>query len=312
MGAGRRRRLVAVPVLLLVTWVVGGCSDDGGGASSAVVASSSVIGDIVTQVIGDCAEVEVLAPTGADMHAFEPSARQAAALREAGLVVANGLGLEAGLDPVLDAAISDGVEVLRIAPEVDPIPFGAGGADGELDPHVWMDPSRMARAAELIGDAAVEHVGCDDATIGRRVDSYVAELEALDESVHELVATVPEARRLLVTNHDSMGYFAERYGFEILGVVIPGGSTLAEPGPAAIADLAATIREAGVPAIFAETSYSTALADSLTSEVGTDVEVVELYTESLGEPGSGADSYTGMIATDAERIVTALGGGGQG
>ncbi len=134
--------------------------------------SSSVLRDVVAQVVGDCAEVEVLAPTGTDMHAFEPSARQAAALREADLVVANGLGLEAGLDPVLESAESDGVEVLRLAPELDPIPLSTGGADAELDPHVWTDPVRMVRAAELIGDAAVQHLGCDDAAIAERVESY--------------------------------------------------------------------------------------------------------------------------------------------
>ncbi len=125
--------------------------------------------------------------------------------------------------------------------------------------------------------------------------------------MQELLAGVPPERRLLVTNHEAMGYFAERYGFEILGVVIPGGSTLAEPGAAEVAELAAIIREAEVPAIFAETSYSTALADALASEAGTEVEVVELYTESLGEPGSGAETYTGMVTTNAERIAAALG-----
>jgi zinc/manganese transport system substrate-binding protein len=112
--------------------------------------------------------------------------------------------------------------------------------------------------------------------------------------------------RLLVTNHDALGYFADRYDFEIVGVVIPGGSTLADPSSAELAALVETLLETDVPAIFAETSSPAQLAETVAAEAGNDVEVVELHTGSLGEPGSGADTLIGMLRTNATRIRDAL------
>jgi zinc/manganese transport system substrate-binding protein len=125
--------------------------------------------------------------------------------------------------------------------------------------------------------------------------------------VEQLLAAVPPERRVLVTNHDVFGYFAERYGFEVLGAVIPAGSTLAEPSAHDLDDLATLIEQAGVPAVFADTSAPSRLADALAGE-GTDVEVVELYSESLGEPGSEGATYIGMVRTNARRIADALRG----
>ena len=135
--------------------------------------------------------------------------------------------------------------------------------------------------------------------------AYLDALEALDAEVEALVATVPPDDRLLVTNHEVFGYFADRYDFEVVGAIIPGGSTLAEPSAAELADLVRQIDERGVPAMFAETSSPTRLAEALAAE-GADVEVVELYSESLGEPGSPGDTYLGMVRTNAERIAAAL------
>ncbi len=111
---------------------------------------------------------------------------------------------------------------------------------------------------------------------------------------------------MLVTNHHSLGYFAQSYGFEVIGVVIPGGSTLAEPSSAELSALVEKVQQSGVRAIFGETTESETIADALASEVGTSVEVVELYTGSLGEPGSGADTLSGMLLTNATRITDAL------
>jgi zinc/manganese transport system substrate-binding protein len=110
----------------------------------------------------------------------------------------------------------------------------------------------------------------------------------------------------MVTSHEAFGYFADRYGFTVAGVIIPGGSTMAEPSSEELSDLVETMREAGVRVIFTETVLSSALAEALAAELGGDVEVVELYTESLGEPGSGADTLAGMLRTNAERIASAL------
>lgn len=183
---------------------------------------------------------------------------------------------------------------------------GDDHADEGDDPHLFTDPARMAEAVEHIAEELAEHVdGLDTPEFRDRVAGYVDDLEALDAEVEEILEAVPADRRVLVTNHDVFGYFADRYGFEVLGVIIPGGSTLAEPSARELAALAAEIEEEGVPAIFAEVSAPARLAEALAGE-GQDVDVVELFTESLGEAGSGGETYLEMVRTNAERIADAL------
>ena len=138
-----------------------------------------------------------------------------------------------------------------------------------------------------------------------QADDYVAELEALEGEMEATLDVVPPEHRVLVTNHEVFAYFADRFDFELLGAVIPSMTTGAQASAADLDELAALIRETGVPAIFAETTGSTELADALADEAG-DVEVVELFTESLGEEGSGAETYIDMMRTNADRVAGAL------
>jgi zinc/manganese transport system substrate-binding protein len=292
------RRLLVAGTLL--TAVLSGCGDDGGdggAALPAIVVSTNVLGDVVEHLVGGAAEVEVLLPPNADPHDFQPSARQAAALREAELVVVNGAGFEEGLADAIEGAEDDGVRVVEAIAAVETLSEG-----DRTDPHFFNDPARMADAAEALLTDLTEAVPDIDRGEAER---YVDSLRALDADVEATLATVPEPRRTLVTNHEALAYLADRYGFEILGVVIPGGSTQAEPSAEDLAVLAQAIEDAGVTAIFAETSAPAELAQALAEEVG-DVEVVELFTESLGEQGSPADSYVGMQETNADRIAEAL------
>jgi zinc/manganese transport system substrate-binding protein len=316
--------------------LLAGCSSDAesptspgtGGAGARVVATTTIWGDITGQII-ECAgagEVSTLMPVGADPHDYSPSSQDVAAMVSADLVIANGLGLEGGLEQSLESAQSDGATVVEVAPLVDPIPFGghseqegaSGGPDGadhtdepaaddnsSEDPHVWHDITRAAKAAGLIGAELTKATGNPEyAECGTLLQG---ELMTVHDEVAATLATVPEARRILVTDHDALGYLAEAYGYTVAGTVVPGGSTLAEPSSAELAALAATVRQAGVPAIFANTANPQALSDALASEVG-DVAVVDLYVDSVGEPGSGADTYQGMVRTNAQRISEALGG----
>ncbi|HEX9824177.1 MAG TPA: metal ABC transporter substrate-binding protein [Actinomycetota bacterium] len=273
-----------------------GSPDEGG---ELVVATTTILGDVTREVAGDEARVEVLMPPGADPHEFEASAQQVALLHDADLVVANGLGLEETLADALQAARDDEGNVLEVAPELDPLPLEGGG----LDPHVWMDPNRVARAAELIAARLDELVpgGWEG-----RAAAYASELRELDEEIRALLAPIPAEDRELVTNHDAFGYLADRYDLEVVGVVIPGGSTLGEPSAASLAALAEIIRERDVPAIFTETIHSTGLAEVLGDEVGRPVEIVSLYSDSLGEPGSEAATYAGLMRANATRIAEAL------
>lgn len=317
-----RGAVTGAVVALAAAIVLGACGSDdtsgpssgaGGGDVPVVVVTTGILGDITEHVVGDLAEVEVLLPPGADPHDFEPSAQQVAELSDADLVIANGLGLEAGLEPTLETIASGGVPVFEVGAELSPIPFGDAHdeeqADGDhaADPHVWMDPDRMASATALIAAEVAEATGLDDAVLAEQASAYADEILAADEEIQATLAPIPDDRRKLVTNHEAFGYFAERYGFEVIGVVIPGGSTAVEPSAEEVAALASDIEAAGVPAIFADTSASAELVEAIAAEVGDRVEVVSLYSESLGAPGSGADTYIGLITTNAERIADALG-----
>jgi zinc/manganese transport system substrate-binding protein len=148
--------------------------------------------------------------------------------------------------------------------------------------------------------------GVDAAALAESASAYRDQLVALDAEIAAVLAPIPEDRRVLVTNHEALGYFADRYDLAVIGAVIPSLTTSANASAADLEELADVLRSARVPAIFGETTQPSQLADALADEVGGDVQVVELYTESLGEEGSGADSYLGMLRTDAERIAGAL------
>jgi zinc/manganese transport system substrate-binding protein len=165
----------------------------------------------------------------------------------------------------------------------------------------------MAQAADgIVGFLSATVDAIDAEALEATAAGYLAELAATDAEAEAALAVVAADDRVLVTNHDVFGYFADRYGFEIIGAVVPGGSTADAVSGADLADLADVVREAGVPAIFADTSAPDRVARTLASEVG-DVEIVELYTESLGGDDSPAGTYLHMVATNAERIAAALG-----
>ena len=306
--------IASVAVLAVVAAACTTAADDRGTPSVRIVATTNVLGDLVSQIVGDRAQVQALMPVGVDPHEFQPSSSQVAAMAQADLVVANGLGLEEGILDLLTTLEGDGANVLWVGELVEPLPFDREGgicnvsdgemAEGSCDPHVWLDPVRMIEASRAIGEALEVIDPAVDWSAG--VDGYVAELEGLDTDVRELIAAIPPTDRLLVASHEALGYFATRYGFEIVGTVVPGGSTLADPSSAQLEELVRVIDSLGIPAIFAESLSPTILAEAVASEAAHPVDVVVLYTGSLGAPGSGADSYVGMILTDARLIVDAL------
>jgi zinc/manganese transport system substrate-binding protein len=182
-----------------------------------------------------------------------------------------------------------------------------GHDHGDEDPHFWHDPHRMADAVPGLAELIVEALPELDADALRdRARALAEEYDAVDDEVAEILAAVPDERRYLITNHDTFGYFAVRYGFEVIGTVIPGGDTLAAPSAADLAELIEEIREHDLPAIFADNTIAPGLVRALADEAGVDVEVVTLYTDSLGEPGSDADSYVGMLLANARLVATAL------
>ncbi len=172
------------------------------------------------------------------------------------------------------------------------------------DPHVWMDPRNVAfwalEMAEALSRLEPDRAGVYEAN----AESYVAELEELDSWIRAEVEIIPPENRLLVTNHMAYGYLAHAYGFSVAGVVIPGGDELSEPSAAELAALIDTVRELGIPAVFAETIISTNLADAVAAETG--AEVYRLYSGSLSEPDGPAPTYIDMMRYNTETIVEGL------
>ena len=283
----------------------------------------------VTEQIAACAggTSTTLMPVNADPHDFSASSAQVADMVKADLVIANGLGLEGGLDASLQQVEADGTEVLHVAEHIDPLPWGdhehehedhdhgdehaheeeghEGHNHGDLDPHFWLDVARMAEAAQLIGDEVAERTGDDTwSECGAEVSG---ELTALDEEIREDLSVIPEERRTIVTDHEAFGYFNNAYDFHSAGVVIPGGSTEAQPSSADLASLAGVIREENVPVIFTNAAVNQTLVDALAAEVGEDVQVVSLYEGSVGPKDGPAADYQGMMRENARLIVEALG-----
>jgi zinc/manganese transport system substrate-binding protein len=304
----RYRTAFHVPIALMA--VVAACGDDdaisdGSVDAPDIIVTTSIWADVTSNVACDgIAEIRTVIPVGGDPHSYEPSLQDRDALESADLIVANGLLLEESLEDTIDAAEQGGTPVFRFADHVTPIdsddPEHVNG-----DPHVWFDPTRVVAALPALRDALVDQGGLDASRVDECVNEYRAAITETDTEMAALLDTVPPNRRKLVTNHDAVSYFAQHYGYEVLGAIIPAPSTLAEANPADLEALARLIEAADVPAIFAESQHSRADVDALAEAVG-DVAVVTLYTDSLGPAGSGADTYLGLLSADARLIVDAL------
>lgn len=302
---------------------------DPGDGRLRVLAAESFLADIVREVAGDRALVHTLVPVGVDPHAYQPTPADLRLLAEAQVLVVNGVGLEAFLGdllaaagegkPVIEAAagiplrkVADKAVVAGTADEVDLTESVAGDHGGhdhqEGDPHLWLDPLLVQRYVDTIaaGLAAADPGG--GAVYSANARAYQAQLAALDTEIRGLLAAIPTERRLLVTNHESLGYFADRYGLTVVGAILPSVTTGAEPSAGELAALVERIRATGAPAVFLETGVNPQLARQLAEETGLRV-VTDLYTESLTDAAGPAPSYMAMMRHDARAIAAGLGGG---
>jgi zinc/manganese transport system substrate-binding protein len=315
---GSRRNLkLGIVIMFSVAFVASACggstepgSNEGG---ITVVATTTIWGDVAQSIVGNDGTVQVLVPVGVDPHDYQLSSAQVADINRADLVIVNGFGLEENMVDVFAVAQGDGAVVLSLSLAVDPIAVGENGASEKCDPaaeisgcdpHFWMDPDRVSASAKAIG-SALERI---DASVdwAARAEAYVGTMDQAVARMERVLDLVPDGQRKLVTNHDSLQYFAEKFGFEVIATVIPGGSTLADPSSADLANLVAIIRSEGINAIFADTTDSTALADAVAAELAESVMVVQLFTGSVGGPGSGAETLIGMLEIDSSLIAEAL------
>ena len=263
-----------------------------------VLAVESFIADIAQKVAGNRLKVETLMPTGIDPHTFEPTPHDVAKIAESEVLIVNGAGFEAWLAPVLENA-GGKRQVIEAAAGL------VSRAAGEVDPHFWLDPIHAIRYVENIRDGLIAADPDGKETYTRNAEAYIAQLKDLDQSIRQQVATIPEARRLLVTNHESFGYFADRYGFKIIGAIVPSVSSGASPSAQQLAQLVDQIKKTQAIAIFLETGANPQLAEQISQETGVKV-VTDLYTHSLTAPNGNAPSYIEMMKYNVRVIVEAL------
>jgi zinc/manganese transport system substrate-binding protein len=296
-------RLLAV--LALLGALLTACADRPGGGE--IVVTTNILGDVVRNVVGDTATVRVLMQPNADPHSFGVSAQDAAAMGSAGLLVYNGLGLEENVIRNVESARAQGVPALAVGDHIDPIGYRGGDGAGTPDPHFWTDPQRMIKAVEAIQQMITREVdGIDAAAVTRNADAYREQLRGLDRSMADGFGALPPERRKLVTNHHVLGYLAQRFGFTVIGAVVPSGTTLAAPSPSDLQSLVAAIESARVPAIFVDSSQPEKLARVLAEDAGVEVRIVPLYSESLSPPGTPGATYLDMMRANTDAIVTGL------
>jgi zinc/manganese transport system substrate-binding protein len=271
-----------------------------------IVVTYSILGSVVKDLVGDKALVIVSMPNGQDPHEWEPSAKDIETLTKADLIVQNGLGLEGGMEKALAQAKEVGVKFFTASDHITVRHVGAGEgipsgdpdqAVGAEDPHLWMDPVEMKSIVDALTMQVKTDLGID---LSDRAKDLDGRLDSLNNEIEDVVNTLPENNRKLVTGHESMGYFAERYGFKLVGAIIPSITSQAEVSASDLAELKKLIMDNQVKAIFTELGTPAAVSDAIGKETG--VKVVELTTHSLPEDGS----YFTFMRNLAKVIVDGL------
>lgn len=315
-----QKRFCAVLLLVAtVFFILPGCSAIDSTDSSAandgqlqVVATTTILGDVFRQIGGAAIDLTVLLPAGIDPHTFQPAPQDMTALTQADLILINGAGLETFMDDFLENApeqtqivsVSQGIELHQIESDLVTDSNHDDHEDGEFDPHVWFDPNNVIVWTENI-EAALNELDSTNAGIYRsNAEAYRAELQELHHWIDEQVGQIPTDNRKLVTDHQVLGYFADRYGFDQVGAVIPSFSAGAEPSAQQVAALEDRIRELNVPAIFVGKTVNPELEQQIANDTG--VQLIPLYTGSLTEPGGEADTYIALMRYNVTAIVSAL------
>lgn len=297
-----------------------------------VIATTTILQDIAQNVAGDVLQVDALVPTNGDVHAFQPTPQDVQKIADADVILVNGAGLEQFLDKLIADSGTQGKVVLvsqglgiqkflspeeRASSSTSQTPIlgisgsytcGApqpGEEIGNCDPHLWQNVTNIIVYALNIRDAlSAADPGHAD-TYNTNAGNYILQLQKLDADLFAGAQSIPPANRVLVTNHDALGYFASRYGFQIAGVVLPGGATGQEPAPQEVAALIDLIKAQNVKAIFLENVSSDKLASQIGDQSGVQV-VQSLYTDALGDKGTPGDTYIGMMYANLKTLYDAL------
>ncbi len=300
--------------ILLASLLLSGCAPTAPATGELqVLAVESFLADITQQVAGKRLTVQTLIPAGLDPHSFEATPQDVALIANSQVLILNGGGLEEWLEEILENA---GGEQLFIEASAGLISRTPGASEAELehteeehahegDPHFWLDPVLVIHYVENIRDGLIEADPDGKDEYSQNAAAYIQRLTELDAWIAGQVQQIPPERRLLVTNHESFGYFADRYGFRIIGAIIPSVSSGAAPSAQQMAELVDHIRAEGAPAIFLETGASPQLAEQLAAETGVKV-VTGLSTHSIQPVDGKAVGYIEMMKDNTQKIVLAL------
>jgi ABC-type Zn uptake system ZnuABC Zn-binding protein ZnuA len=289
------------PALLavLIAAVVGcGGGAGGDGSSVSAVATTTQVADLVANVGGKRVALDSMLRPNSDPHEYEPRPSDAAALAKADVVFRSGGDLDEWLDDVVDSAGGDAKQVTLI---------DSVQREGD-DPHWWQNPRNAILAVAAIRDALTDADPAGRAGYERRAAAYTARLRRLDADVAHCIDRVPANKRKLVTTHDALGYFANRYGIDAIGAVIPSLSTQAQPSAKDVDELVGQIKREGVEAIFPEASLSRRLEQAISRESGAEVGG-ELWADTLGPAGSTGATYVGAIQANAVELAEGMSGG---
>lgn len=278
-----------------------------------VVVSTTMIGDVVSVIGSDLINLHVLLPVDSDPHSFSPAPKDVAMVETASLVFLNGFNLEEGLADLITANARG--KIVTVSEGVQTIPIGSHEHDGQAltgpgtqparpDPHVWMDPANIKLWTENIARELSE-LDPDHASVYQQnARAYLDQLDELDTWMRGQIGQIPEERRVLVTDHDTLGYFAEAYHFRVIGVVVIGGSTLSDPSAQQIAALEKSIVDFKTPAIFVDTTVNPQMSERIAADTG--AVLIRLYTGSLSAADGPAPSYLEMMRYNVGAIVQAL------
>lgn len=300
------RRIIAVLVVACAVAMLAACASDDGGAGAAegspsVVATTTQLGDFAREVAGDRASVRQILSPNSDPHEYEPRPSDVRAVSRARVVLRSGGDLDEWLDDVLRNVSSDATTVTLI----DAVRTRAG--EGGVDPHWWQDPRNAATAVQTVRDAFIAADPSGRSTYAANAARYLTELRALDRAIAACVDQVPRPRRKLVTDHDALGYYADRYAIQVIGTVIPALSTRAQSSAGEVTRLVRTIRREGVSTIFSESSANPKLAKAIADDAGAQLGP-PLYADSLGPEGSKGATYLGALRANTRALVAGFSG----
>jgi manganese/iron transport system substrate-binding protein len=269
-----------------------------------VVATTTLVGDVIRNIGGEAIQLSVLLPVGSDPHSFQPTPQDAARLADADVVFINGAGLETFMQTLLQNSGSQ-AKVVDLSAGITLLQGGVHDKESATgDPHVWTDPNNVMVWVQNAQQALSQLDPANASVYQANASAYNKQMVELDAWIQQQVSLVPAERRKLVMDHEILGYFAQRYGFEQVGAVIPGFNTLSEPSAQELAALEDAIHSLGVPAIFVSFDVSPALAQRVAND--TNIKLVYIYSGSLSQPGGPADTYVNFTRYNVTAIVEAL------